>query len=111
MMNSKIGKLIVFLLAAAALLLLPILLQSTGSNSWVRILDIALLLGKVRKAFLFVRHVLLRQQRLATLHHVFVVRTCVFREVRLDYLRLLHLLAATTLTRRSSSTRSQACSN
>mgnify|MGYP006186191759 CR=1 FL=1 len=43
MMNTKTGKLIVFLLAGAALLLLPILLQSTGSNSWVRILDIALL--------------------------------------------------------------------
>ena len=43
MMNTKTGKLILFLLAGAALLLLPILLQSTGSNSWVRILDIALL--------------------------------------------------------------------
>ena len=43
MMNTKTGKLIVFLIAGAALLLLPILLQSTGSNSWVRILDIALL--------------------------------------------------------------------
>ncbi len=42
-MNTKTGKLILFLLAGAALLLLPILLQSTGSNSWVRILDIALL--------------------------------------------------------------------
>ena len=43
MMNTKSGKLIAFLLGAAALLLLPILLQSTGSNSWVRIVDIALL--------------------------------------------------------------------
>ena len=43
MMNTKTGKLIVFLLAAAALLLLPIALQATGSNSWVRIVDIALL--------------------------------------------------------------------
>lgn len=43
MMDSKIGKLVVFLLATAALLLLPVLLQATGSNSWVRIVDIALL--------------------------------------------------------------------
>ena len=42
-MNTKIGKIITFLVAGAALLLLPILLPSTGSNSWVRILDIALL--------------------------------------------------------------------
>ena len=42
-MNTKIGKIITFLVAGAALLLLPILLQSTGSNSWVRIVDIALL--------------------------------------------------------------------
>jgi branched-chain amino acid transport system permease protein len=43
MMNTKYGKLIAFLLGAVALLLLPIILQSTGSNSWVRIVDIALL--------------------------------------------------------------------
>lgn len=43
MMNTKTGKLIVFLIAAVALLLLPIILQSTGSNSWVRIVDIALM--------------------------------------------------------------------
>jgi branched-chain amino acid transport system permease protein len=43
MMNSKPAKLVAFLVVAAALVLLPILLQSTGSNSWVRILDIALL--------------------------------------------------------------------
>ena len=38
MMNTKTGKLIVFLLAGAALLLLPIILQSTRSNTRVRIL-------------------------------------------------------------------------
>jgi len=43
MMNTKMGKLITFLIAAVALLALPLLLQATGSNSWVRILDIALL--------------------------------------------------------------------
>ena len=43
MMNTKSGKLIVFLIAAVALLALPLILQSTGSNSWVRIVDIALL--------------------------------------------------------------------
>jgi len=43
MMNTKIGKLITILIAAVALLVLPLLLQATGSNSWVRILDIALL--------------------------------------------------------------------
>jgi branched-chain amino acid transport system permease protein len=36
-------QLILFLLAAVAVMALPILLQMTGSNSWVRILDIALL--------------------------------------------------------------------
>ncbi len=36
-------QLILFLVAALAVMLLPILLQMTGSNSWVRILDIALL--------------------------------------------------------------------
>ena len=43
MVNTKTGKLIAYVLGALALLLLPILLQATGSNSWVRILDIALL--------------------------------------------------------------------
>ncbi len=43
MLNSKPGKLIAFAIAALALLALPLLLQSTGSNSWVRIVDIALL--------------------------------------------------------------------
>jgi branched-chain amino acid transport system permease protein len=43
MMKSKTGKIIAFVLAAIALLVLPILLQSTGSNSWVRIVDLALL--------------------------------------------------------------------
>jgi len=42
-MQSKSAKLVVFLLVAAALALLPLLLQSTGSNSWVRIVDVALL--------------------------------------------------------------------
>jgi branched-chain amino acid transport system permease protein len=42
-MNSKRAKLIVFLLVAVALLLLPMALQATGSNSWMRIVDIALL--------------------------------------------------------------------
>jgi len=36
-------QLILFLLAAVAVMARPILLQMTGSNSWVRILDIALL--------------------------------------------------------------------
>jgi branched-chain amino acid transport system permease protein len=42
---SKIqpGKLAVIVIAAIALLTLPILLQATGSNSWARIVDIALL--------------------------------------------------------------------
>ena len=43
MMNTKTGKLITFLLAAVALMVLPLLLQATGSNSWVRIIDLALL--------------------------------------------------------------------
>ena len=42
MLNTKQGKLFVFLLAAAALLVLPLLLQFFG-NAWVRILDMALL--------------------------------------------------------------------
>lgn len=43
MMNSKSSRTVVYVLAAIGLLLLPIILQSTGSNSWVRIVDIALL--------------------------------------------------------------------
>jgi branched-chain amino acid transport system permease protein len=42
-MNSRSAKFAAFGLAAVALLVLPILLQATGSNSWVRIVDIALL--------------------------------------------------------------------
>ena len=42
MMNSKQGKLITFLIAAVALLVLPLLLQTFG-NAWVRIVDMALL--------------------------------------------------------------------
>ena len=44
-MNHKIpaGKLLAFFIAGAALLALPLLLQATGSNSWVRIVDQALL--------------------------------------------------------------------
>jgi branched-chain amino acid transport system permease protein len=43
MTNSKLSKLVVFLIAAVALAVLPLVLQSTGSNSWVRIVDVALL--------------------------------------------------------------------
>ncbi|GAB3190302.1 branched-chain amino acid ABC transporter permease [Hydrogenophaga aquatica] len=43
MTTSKTAKLVAFLIAAVALAALPILLQSTGSNSWVRIVDVALL--------------------------------------------------------------------
>jgi branched-chain amino acid transport system permease protein len=43
MLDTKNGRILAFVLGAAFLLLLPIALQSTGSNSWVRILDIALL--------------------------------------------------------------------
>lgn len=43
MMNSKPVKLIAFVIVAILMLLLPIVLQSTGSNSWVRIVDVALL--------------------------------------------------------------------
>lgn len=43
MMNTKTGKLVVFVLAAIALLVLPLVLQATGSNSWARIVDLALL--------------------------------------------------------------------
>ena len=43
MMNTKTGKLVVFILAAIALLVLPLVLQATGSNSWARIVDLALL--------------------------------------------------------------------
>ena len=43
MTKNNTGKFIAFALAAIALLVLPILLQATGSNSWARIVDIALL--------------------------------------------------------------------
>jgi branched-chain amino acid transport system permease protein len=43
MMKTKIGKFAVYLLVAIAMLALPLVLQSTGSNSWVRIVDMALL--------------------------------------------------------------------
>ncbi|WP_101048619.1 branched-chain amino acid ABC transporter permease [Macromonas nakdongensis] len=42
MVNSKSGKLIAFLLAAVALLVLPVVLQGYG-NAWVRIVDMSLL--------------------------------------------------------------------
>ncbi|HSX95087.1 MAG TPA: ABC transporter ATP-binding protein [Hydrogenophaga sp.] len=42
-MNSKPVKLIAFLVVAVLMLVLPLVLQSTGSNSWVRIVDVALL--------------------------------------------------------------------
>ncbi|NIM42298.1 MAG: ABC transporter ATP-binding protein [Hydrogenophaga sp.] len=42
-MNSKPVKLIAFLVVAALMLVLPLVLQATGSNSWVRIVDVALL--------------------------------------------------------------------
>jgi branched-chain amino acid transport system permease protein len=42
-MKTTFGKSVVYLLVAIALLALPLLLQSTGSNSWVRIVDMALL--------------------------------------------------------------------
>ena len=40
MMNSKSSKLVVFGLVAVAMLVFPFLLQATGSNSWMRIVDI-----------------------------------------------------------------------
>ena len=43
MTKNNTGKFIAFAVAAIALLVLPILLQATGSNSWARIVDIALL--------------------------------------------------------------------
>ncbi|MGM9428034.1 branched-chain amino acid ABC transporter permease [Hydrogenophaga sp. MI9] len=43
MTNTKNGKIIAFVLAGIALLVLPLLLQATGSNSWARIVDLALL--------------------------------------------------------------------
>ncbi|MFP8777016.1 branched-chain amino acid ABC transporter permease [Hydrogenophaga sp. RWCD_12] len=43
MTNTKNGKIIAFALAGIALLVLPLLLQATGSNSWARIVDLALL--------------------------------------------------------------------
>ncbi|MEX1165820.1 MAG: ABC transporter ATP-binding protein [Hydrogenophaga sp.] len=42
-MNTKTGKFLVYAILAIAVLALPLALQATGSNSWVRILDIALL--------------------------------------------------------------------
>jgi branched-chain amino acid transport system permease protein len=43
MMKTTFGKFVVYLVVAAALLALPLVLQATGSNSWVRIVDMALL--------------------------------------------------------------------
>jgi branched-chain amino acid transport system permease protein len=43
MTKTNPGKLAVWILAAMALMALPLLLQATGSNSWVRIVDLALL--------------------------------------------------------------------
>ncbi|MDQ7743302.1 branched-chain amino acid ABC transporter permease [Hydrogenophaga pseudoflava] len=43
MTKTNPGKLAVWALAAIALFALPLLLQATGSNSWVRIVDLALL--------------------------------------------------------------------
>jgi len=43
MMNSKPAQIIGLIVLAVFLLALPIVLQSTGSNSWVRIVDVALL--------------------------------------------------------------------
>ena len=43
MTNSKSSKLVVFGLVAVAMLVFPFILQATGSNSWMRIVDIALL--------------------------------------------------------------------
>ncbi|HEY1128267.1 MAG TPA: ABC transporter ATP-binding protein, partial [Roseateles sp.] len=43
MLNAKPVKLIAFLVIAALMLILPLALQATGSNSWVRIVDVALL--------------------------------------------------------------------
>ncbi len=44
-MNQKLpaSKLALYVLGGLALLILPLLLQATGSNSWVRLVDIALL--------------------------------------------------------------------
>ncbi|GLS13537.1 MULTISPECIES: branched-chain amino acid ABC transporter permease [Hydrogenophaga] len=43
MSNIKPAKLATFIIAAIVLLAVPVLLQATGSNSWARIVDIALL--------------------------------------------------------------------
>jgi branched-chain amino acid transport system permease protein len=43
MLNSRPAKLIAFAVVAVLMLVLPLVLQSTGSNSWVRIVDVALL--------------------------------------------------------------------
>ena len=42
-LKSKSTQIVAFLVVALLVLLLPIVLQSTGSNSWVRIVDVALL--------------------------------------------------------------------
>ncbi|MBL0917630.1 MAG: ABC transporter ATP-binding protein [Hydrogenophaga sp.] len=43
MLNSRPAKLIAFAVVAVLMLVLPLVLQATGSNSWVRIVDVALL--------------------------------------------------------------------
>lgn len=43
MFKSKSAQVVAFCVVAVLVLLLPIVLQSTGSNSWVRIVDVALL--------------------------------------------------------------------
>ncbi|MGC4395221.1 branched-chain amino acid ABC transporter permease [Hydrogenophaga sp. T2] len=43
MTNSKPVKLIAFVIVGILMLVLPLVLQATGSNSWVRIVDVALL--------------------------------------------------------------------
>ena len=43
MMKTQAGKFFVYVVVAIAVLALPLVLQSTGSNSWVRIVDVALL--------------------------------------------------------------------
>lgn len=43
MLNSRPAKIIAFAVVAVLMLVLPLVLQATGSNSWVRIVDVALL--------------------------------------------------------------------
>ncbi len=43
MTNTKPVKLIAFVIVGILMLVLPLVLQATGSNSWVRIVDVALL--------------------------------------------------------------------